>query len=319
VLNRFPILTTSPEKAPRIFVPAKVADNPGLDEDEYALSLGELDDVTRAQLLNGDWGAAEGLAFKYVDAIHSVPAFEIPADWLRLESLDHGLANPTCDLAWASDYDNNLVVFDAYYSPRNQMISDHAKQLLAKRAAWWPKDDHGYPVHTVTCYADHDLWGKTGTQTEFGDPATLLTEYAAHGVTDGFTQANKDPKAGRARLLELMRPDPERPFPSWHPRAGEKGSPRFFVVAKNCPELVEQLKVAPTNPAPVGQKHGVGEIVDPKWEGSDGHACAAARYGAVAWLGPSEEKPPAPEDPRAAAVQRIVEAEREEDEQYAYQ
>lgn len=40
---------------PRRFIPARLADNPYLDYDEYVRALSELDAVTRAQLLNGDW------------------------------------------------------------------------------------------------------------------------------------------------------------------------------------------------------------------------------------------------------------------------
>ena len=40
-----------------VFISAKLDDNPHLDRDEYAQSLNELDPVTRAQLLNGDWEA----------------------------------------------------------------------------------------------------------------------------------------------------------------------------------------------------------------------------------------------------------------------
>jgi hypothetical protein len=301
-----------------IFVPAKLDDHP--DESfkaGYRRSLAKLDDVTRRQYEDGDWDAAEGLAFKYQDALHSVPAFDIPDDWQRLESLDHGLANPTCVLAWCTDYDGNLIVFDSYYSDRNQLISDHAARLLEKRREWWPTDDHDYPLHQTVCHADHDLWGRTGGETDWGAPATLLTEYEAHGVpADGFVQANKNPKAGRARLLELMKPDAARPFPAWHHRYGEVGAPRFFVIASRCRELVDQLKAAPTNPAPIG-KHGAGEIVDPKTEGRELHAVASARYGALAWLGPSPEPTPEPEDPRAAAVLRMVAAERVEDEEFA--
>lgn len=39
----------------RVFVPASISDNPSLDENEYRRSLSELDPVTRAQLLEGDW------------------------------------------------------------------------------------------------------------------------------------------------------------------------------------------------------------------------------------------------------------------------
>lgn len=39
----------------RYFVPARLDDNPHLDQAEYELSLAELDPVTRAQLRRGDW------------------------------------------------------------------------------------------------------------------------------------------------------------------------------------------------------------------------------------------------------------------------
>jgi predicted phage terminase large subunit-like protein len=50
---------------PRRFVPARLKDNPYLDQDEYAKALGELDAVTRAQLLEGNWLVRpEGAIFK---------------------------------------------------------------------------------------------------------------------------------------------------------------------------------------------------------------------------------------------------------------
>jgi len=44
----------------RAFLPAKIADNPYLDRDEYVASLSELDPVTRERLLRGDWDVREG-------------------------------------------------------------------------------------------------------------------------------------------------------------------------------------------------------------------------------------------------------------------
>lgn len=41
--------------AGRVFIPAKLKDNPHLDEQEYIKSLDELDPITKAQLLAGDW------------------------------------------------------------------------------------------------------------------------------------------------------------------------------------------------------------------------------------------------------------------------
>ncbi|MGP4063080.1 phage terminase large subunit [Halobacillus sp. H74] len=53
------------EEKGRLFVPAKLEDNPYLDAEEYEESLMELDPVTRAQLRSGDWDAAnDGNKFK---------------------------------------------------------------------------------------------------------------------------------------------------------------------------------------------------------------------------------------------------------------
>jgi predicted phage terminase large subunit-like protein len=48
----------------RVFIPARIADNPHLDQTEYVQSLAELDPVTRAQMLKGDWDAYEGGMFR---------------------------------------------------------------------------------------------------------------------------------------------------------------------------------------------------------------------------------------------------------------
>lgn len=62
VKQRF--LIEGPEKS-RIFVPAKLEDNPYLDTEEYEMSLLELDPVTRAQLRSGDWDVLpDGNKFK---------------------------------------------------------------------------------------------------------------------------------------------------------------------------------------------------------------------------------------------------------------
>jgi hypothetical protein len=46
--------------AERVFVPARLDDNPYLDRHAYVASLNELDPVTRAQLLAGDWSVRHG-------------------------------------------------------------------------------------------------------------------------------------------------------------------------------------------------------------------------------------------------------------------
>lgn len=47
-----------------VFVPARVEDNPAVDQPAYIRSLGHLDPLTRAQLLKGDWDVHEGGRFR---------------------------------------------------------------------------------------------------------------------------------------------------------------------------------------------------------------------------------------------------------------
>jgi predicted phage terminase large subunit-like protein len=44
----------------RVFIPAKLEDNPSLDREKYVESLTELDPITRMQYLNGEWTARHG-------------------------------------------------------------------------------------------------------------------------------------------------------------------------------------------------------------------------------------------------------------------
>lgn len=61
----------------RIFIPARIEDNPYIDALEYIASLNELDPVTRAQLLNGDWTAktvGDMFRHEWLPIVDSYPA-----------------------------------------------------------------------------------------------------------------------------------------------------------------------------------------------------------------------------------------------------
>jgi len=80
VRQRFMI--EGPDKG-RVFIPAKLSDNPYLDQAEYEASLSELDPITRRQLLDGDWSArAEGDLFRreWFQIVEEVPA---ELKWVR--------------------------------------------------------------------------------------------------------------------------------------------------------------------------------------------------------------------------------------------
>lgn len=270
-----------------VFVPAKVRDNPGLDVGEYTSSLEHLPDALRRQLLDGDWGAFEGAAFT-ISPDHLIEPLPLPDAFSRFESMDYGLNNPTCWLAWAVDHDGNLIVFDEFYEPG--LPSETAPAILRRRQSW----------RSTECVGDpNSLAMRTGTVRRMGQPATIETEFSDHGIT--IRRGNDNPRAGYTRLRELLKIDPDRRFPDWHPRRGEHGSPRLFLVDQACPHLVEQLRVAQLQPV---EKRHAGEMIDPDWEGRHGHATAAARYGALSRPAPSVEPYQPLDDPRAEFMRK---------------
>ena len=62
----------------RVFISARLPDNPHLDSESYVQSLQELDPVTRQQLLNGDWTARQqGSLFQreWFSVVNEMPVF----------------------------------------------------------------------------------------------------------------------------------------------------------------------------------------------------------------------------------------------------
>jgi hypothetical protein len=289
----------------RVFVSAKIDDNPHLDRASYRMSLSHLPAGLQAQLMEGDWDAFEGAAYEDFDSRHVVPAFYIPPEWERFEFMDHGTANPAAWYICAVDYDGNLIVFDEYYRGKC-LISDHCDAILERRAAWYPEwvgpDQRVQRQHPRTI-ADPSVTTSLGMlSSKQGIPATITTEYedqSNNRIT--LIPGNNDRKAGRARVGELLRCDPERLFPEWHPQRETKGAPRLYIVGHACPNLVEQIKGAPLLPIDSG-KTDAGEIVDPDWESAHGHAHAALRYGTMSRPDPSEPVEYPSDDLRSIAL-----------------
>jgi terminase large subunit-like protein len=267
-----------------VFIPAKVYDNPGLDVAEYRESLAVLDETLRAQLLDGDWGVFEGAAF-VITTDHAVDSFELHDSIDRFEALDYGLNGAPWAL-WAIDYEGNLIVVDMRYW-RDKLPSDITPEIIELRKREWGLRN--------VCYADPSIWHRTGQKNKWGAPAMLADEFSDNGVP--LEEANNDPRAGLIRLRALLKLDPEHPFPSWHPRAGQMGAPRLFIVKRTCEQLLEELMAAPLRP---GDKQNAGEIIDPEWEGPNGHAVAMARYAVMS-------KPAASVEPEKSLREELLE------------
>jgi predicted phage terminase large subunit-like protein len=76
----------------RVFIPARLEDNPNLDRQKYAESLNELDPITRRQYLNGDWTARHGGNIFQREWFQIVG--EAPADLKRIRYWDLAATKP---------------------------------------------------------------------------------------------------------------------------------------------------------------------------------------------------------------------------------
>lgn len=297
VKARFPI--DGNPRGKRVFIPAKMDDNPHGDKVAYRAGLSRLGETLQRQLEDGDWDVAEGLAYRVSDD-HLVDGFVLNDSIERFEACDYGLNGAPWALI-AVDYEGNLVFTDMLYE-QGLLPSQLAPLIVEKRKAGW---GFGHDA-----YADPSIWHRTGGVNRWGAPAVLADEFADNGVP--LQRANNDPRAGLIRLRELLRCDADHPFPTWHPRKGEPGGPRVFFVRGTVAMLVQELQDAPL--LPVDRLDG-GEKVDPEWESRHGHAAAMARYAVMTRPAPSTAPPPpGPSDPREAAVLEMFERERAGDE-----
>jgi hypothetical protein len=128
----------------------------------------------------------------------------------------------------------------------------------------------------------------------------LADEFTDGGVP--LVPANPDPRAGLIRIRELLALDPARTFPSWHPRAGEPGSPGMFIHRSACAQLVEELRSAQLQPV---DKAEAGEKIDPVWESQYGHAAAMCRYAVMSKPDPSTRPEPVVDDPRLELLLKV--------------
>ena len=289
-----------------VFIPSLLEDHPDKKYVEnYRKNLGELGDVKRQQLEFGDWDVAAGLAYPELDSgTHFISTFEIPNHWERFESMDHGTTAPTSWGLYALDEDGNAIVADLYYKP-NTLPDEDATEIIRRRTSFWErKDEQGWSIRHI-CYGDpSSIREKLAQKDEFGQPMTLQDLYERFGVK--IIPANNRRRIGYLAIRQALKPDPTRRFPLWHPRSGEYGSPRLFIMADRCKPLIEQLQSAPLADGENDPERG--EAIDLKWERHEGHASAMLRYGMATFQDPSaalaEPEPQTPDEIRNAYFKR---------------
>ncbi len=107
------------ERDGRLFLPARVEDNPTIDLKEYELTLSKLDPIRQAQLRHGHWVLdPSGLVYSSFDEARNttevIPSLPADEGWIHILGCDFGVTSPTAYVVLAfSEHDPNLYVLQS--------------------------------------------------------------------------------------------------------------------------------------------------------------------------------------------------------------
>lgn len=186
----------------RMFVPAKLEDNPHLDQETYELSFEELSEVTKAQLRHGDW-TAHNLGGKFDPAWFTIiDKTEVPDIEFQTQKVRHwdlGSTEPT-ELDPDPDATAGLLLMKATKMParvHKRLLTDirNGANMSIPQAPFW------YILNTVAKQTHsggvEDLLRLTANmdgrnipisiEQERGATGKLLIENYRHNILSGFT------------------------------------------------------------------------------------------------------------------------------------
>ena len=203
------------EEGSRLFIPAKLEDNPFLLEKDpqYENRLKSLPHEIYLALREGNWDSFIGQYFtEFKREIHVVEPFEIPDYWRRYVTIDYGL--DMLAAYWiAVDEADNAVVYREVYEP-NLIIPEAAKRL---------REANG-DEYITAWFAPKDLWNR---RQETGQSAADI--FAEEGVY--LDQVSNGRVHGWYQLKKRLQPVPDE-FGQMKPRL------RMF---NTCTNLIRTL------------------------------------------------------------------------------
>ncbi len=149
-------ITLKPTGLYRVFIPARLEDNPALLENDpmYLQRLRQLGPRLFQALRNGDWSVIEGAVFEELDyTIHSCKPHLPPPGSTVWRALDWGYAKPFSVGWYYEDYDGVVTRFEELYGWTGKANTgckmsarDLAKKITAMEKAMGIENKIGYAV-----------------------------------------------------------------------------------------------------------------------------------------------------------------------------
>lgn len=162
----------------RIFIPAKIADNPHIDQEQYRKTLEGLPTEALVRMYrDGDMSVIEGAFFKTFCADHVVEPFAIPDYWTRFRAIDWGFEHDFVCLWFAvSDGSIEGIEADELICYREWIVAGAStqEQALGVLEHTRPDEDIRYTVLDPSAYGKRNHGVRNGP--------TMADEYREHGL-----------------------------------------------------------------------------------------------------------------------------------------
>lgn len=259
------IITKQTIERRQIFIPARLSDNPSINQAEYAATLSTKSDGVRRALLEGDWGSMTGDLIGQVwdEPVHVVrPA---PLVSMRARFRVCHFSYVSSFVLWLeADTDGNLTVYRDLWLKNHtaEMVANRIRELEEEAKEWEPNPDDGSKLHgflgPASCWAKSTQRGPSQAET-------------MRRIGVRFRQADENLSAAvdqiRTRLLQRTT------------RAGSKLPIPGIRFWRSCTDALESI---PSMPAHKDDP----DLPDPKAEGS---AYRALCYAAMSRPIPAEK------------------------------
>jgi phage terminase large subunit len=145
---------------------------------DYLAKLDRLTGVTRLRLRDGIWAAAEGVIFSdFIEAVHVIDPFDVPADWPLYLAIDFGYVNPFVCQWWRVDEDKRMYLVREIY--HTGLIPDDAAQLVMQ-----VMDDHPDEPRPSGVIADHDASARATFRKYLGYSPKRAVKTVDAGITN---------------------------------------------------------------------------------------------------------------------------------------
>lgn len=193
----------------RIFIPAKLSDNPVLMQDRsYVLTLKSLPEHTRRAWLDGDWNALEGQYFDdFREVTHVIKPIELKPHWHRFMGIDWGyFPDPYVVLFFAIDEFGTVYLY-------REMAGNKEIPADVAMAAYKFCPEYRYATGDPSMWAHKDSLDSTAQKMQ------------SNGL-DRLEQADNDRINGWTRIHEYLRKNPKT------------GKP-YLQVFSTCRKVIE--------------------------------------------------------------------------------